>query len=137
MNLKCVRNWFSNNDDPRICSFFFKNMWHNETSQACVKIFIKERYGTLAGFIFKYQGSTIQIHWKEEDIYEYFKKKLYLRNKNGVSKDVDAIAKVSFSEKYVNETQTYEEIEEIGQNIQSLPNSSSTQHPVEEVHVCI
>jgi hypothetical protein len=64
MNLKCVRNWFSNNDDrsyndrsidrqyPRICSLFLTNMRHNETSQADVKSFIKERYGTLAGFIF-------------------------------------------------------------------------------------
>ncbi len=73
MNLKSVRTWFSNIEDPRIHSFFSTNMWHNENSQADVKNFIKEHSGTLAGFIFHYQGLTIQMHWKEKDIYEYFK----------------------------------------------------------------
>lgn len=112
-------------------------MRHNETSQADVKSFIKERYGTLAGFIFEYQGSTIQIHWKEEDVYEYFKEYKHSQNKNGVSKDIATTARVPLGEKCVNGTQTYEEIDEIGQNLQSLPNFSSAQHPVEEVQVCI
>ena len=52
MNLKCVRYWFNNNNDHRICSFFLTNMRHNETSQTDVKNFIKEHYETLIGFIF-------------------------------------------------------------------------------------
>ncbi|CAK9272708.1 unnamed protein product [Sphagnum jensenii] len=48
-------------------------MRHNENSQADVKNFIKEHSGTLVGFIFHYQGLTIQMHRKEKDIYEYFK----------------------------------------------------------------
>jgi hypothetical protein len=66
MNLKSVRTWFSNIEDPRIRSFFSTNMRHNENSQADVKNFIKEHCGTLAGFTFYYQGLTIQMHWKED-----------------------------------------------------------------------
>ena len=74
------------------------------------------------------------MYWKNEDIYEYFKEYNHSQNKNHVPKDVAAIAKVALGEKCVNEIQTYEEIR---QNLQSLPNSLSTQHPVEEVQVCI
>lgn len=133
MNLKCVRNWFSNTEDPRIRSFFVTNMRHNEISQADVKSFIKERVGALAGFIFEYQGSTIQMHWKEEDVYEYFKEYKHSRNKNSVSKDVAAIGRVPLGESCVNSIQTSEEIDDLGQKLQSLPDSTSTQHPVEEV----
>jgi hypothetical protein len=68
MNLKSARTWLSNIEDPRIRLFFSTNMRHNENSQADVKNFIKEHSGTLAGFIFHYQGLTIQMHWKEKDI---------------------------------------------------------------------
>ncbi len=61
----------------------FFNMWHNETSQASVKFFIKEHYGTLGRFFFHYQGSTIHMHWKE-DIYEYIKEYKHSQNKNGM-----------------------------------------------------
>lgn len=44
---------------------------------------------------------------------------------------------VPLGEKCVNETQTYEKFDKIGQNLQSLSNFSSAQHPVEEVHVCV
>jgi hypothetical protein len=62
MNLKSVRTWFSNIEDPRIFSFFSTNMQHNDNSQAYVKNFIKEHIGTLVRFIFHYQGLTIQMH---------------------------------------------------------------------------
>jgi len=83
MNLKCMRNWFNNIKDSRIHFYFFTNMWHNETSYANVKNFIKEHYGTLARFLFHYQGSTIHMHWKE-DIYEYFKEYKHSQNNNGM-----------------------------------------------------
>lgn len=134
MNLRCVRNWFNNNDDPRISSFFLTNMRHNETSQADVKSFIKERYGVLAGFIFVYQGSTIKMHWKEEDVYEYFKEYKHSRNKNNISKDFATTSKVSLDEKCVIESETHEEV---AQDIQSLPSSSSAHHPLEEAQVCM
>jgi hypothetical protein len=63
--------------------YFFTDMWHNETSYANVKNFIKEHYGTLARFLFHYQGSTIRMHWKE-DIYEYFKEYKHSQNNNGM-----------------------------------------------------
>jgi hypothetical protein len=87
MNLKSVRTWLSNIEDPRIRSFFSTNMRHNENSQADVKNFIKEYSGTLAGFIFHYQGLTIQMHWKEKDIYEYFKEYKHSQKKIGVEQD--------------------------------------------------
>jgi hypothetical protein len=65
-------------------------MWHNENSQADVKNFIKEQSGTLAGFIFHYQGFTIQMHWKEKDIYEYFKEYKHSQKKISVSKKISA-----------------------------------------------
>ena len=106
----------NNNDDPRICSFFLTNMRHNETFEADLKSFIKVRYGILANFIFEYQGSTIQMHWTEKDVYEYFKEYKYSRNKNGVPKNVATTARVPLGEKRVNGTETYKEIDEIGQN---------------------
>jgi hypothetical protein len=54
MNLKFVKTWFKKIEDPRVRSFFSTKMWHNENSEADVKIFIKEHSGTLAGFIFHY-----------------------------------------------------------------------------------
>ncbi len=90
MNSKSVRTWFSNIEDPRIRSFFSTNMRHDENFQADVKNFIKEHNGTLAGFIFHYQGLTIQMHWKEKDIYEYFKEYKHSQKKIGVSKKIPA-----------------------------------------------
>jgi hypothetical protein len=65
-------------------------MWHNENSQADVKNFIKAHSGTLVGFIFHYEGLTIQMHWKEKDIYEYFKEYKHSQKKIGVSKKIPA-----------------------------------------------
>jgi hypothetical protein len=90
MNLKSARTWLSNIEDPRIRLFFSTNMRHNENSQADVKNFIKEHSGTLAGFIFHYQGLTIQMHWKEKDIYEYFKEYKHSQKKIGVLKKIPA-----------------------------------------------
>jgi hypothetical protein len=63
----------------------------------------------------------------------HFKKYKHSQNKSGVSKDVVATARVPLGEKCVNGTQTYAKFDEIGQNLQSLPNFSSIQYPVEEV----
>ena len=72
-NVKIVRSWFSNIDDPVALVFMRSNLRNQKVMVKEVKEFIKVREPALVFLLFMSNGTVLHVRWQVDDIYEWFK----------------------------------------------------------------
>jgi hypothetical protein len=81
-NLCMVCSWFNDTKDEEVNVFLNANLREQKKVVHTIKQFILNSEPTLAALLFMENGTTTCVHWKVEDIYEWYKEhKHYITNK--------------------------------------------------------